>query len=339
MGTATRANTGNAGIYIQTSATDTSGTTATFAHPLYGGTIKPVENRPAMAHTVSDDLIPGYYKTGQWWEGDITFPALQKSLPAYVGSMLGAFGVSGAGDPYTHTLTQDTTPYYVTQFLEAPGSVYRKFAAGKFTELGFSASASDPILKVNAKSIGYTPSDLASGFTISNDETTLAASGPFFTFLGSTLKFDDDATPASTTVTNIRGFNLRFLRGVTLEQTNTLNPGTDNNGMFDIQGELDTIWSSYETFKATFYGTVSGTASSATIVYGAIIFLFQVGPATNANRTLTITCPNLMFMVNDPPASDPAGGPLNLPITFAAAKPSSGNIATVAQLGSISSYV
>lgn len=91
-------------------------------------------------------------------------------------------------------------------------------------------------------------------------------------------------------------------------------------------------------FKSTFYGSTSGTATSATIVYGSLDFTFQVGPATNANRTLQVAIPNIALRVPDPPDVDPSGGPVMLDVVGVCDKPSSGEMITVTLKSSPATY-
>lgn len=329
MTIATRASEGQIAFAVQT-AEGTPTATPKYSHPIVSGFPKPVEDIQEWEHTVTDDLIPGLYKTQQWWTMDTTFVSLPKSIATWARAALGAAADSGASD-YTHTITQSATPPFITVYATVPGTKYRKFYDGTISEFSLIFEAGKPLM-VNVKAAGYVPADLASVYTTATNVETIGNSGPWHTFIGSTLLRDLDATPGATGVADIVSGVITFTRELELIQTTALNPSISSYGRFRVSGSLDTIWNTtdvYKAFKATYYGSTTGTASSATVVMGALDFLFPTGPATDSTKTLQVQVPNVSLRCPDPPDADPSGGPLHVNLTLLSAKPSSGSIATI----------
>lgn len=336
MTTATRASEGEIAFGVQ-AGEGTALSTPKFSHPIISGFPRPVEDIQEFEHTVTDDLIPGLYKTQQWWEMDSTFYSLPSAAATWLYAILGANADTGAGDPYTHTITQDSTPPFLTVYATVPGTKYRKFYDGTVNELSLVFEAGKPLI-INVKMSGYFPADLSGAYTTATNVVTIGNSGPWHTFIGSTLLLDYDATPAASAGPAITGGTITFSREASLIQTTAFNPSVTSYGRFRVSGSINTVWDStaaYKAFKATYYGSTTGTTSSQSVVMGALDLTFPSGPATNAGRTLQVQVQNASIRVPDPPDADPSGGPLTMTHTLLTAKPASGSIATVVAKNSI----
>lgn len=340
MTTASRANEGEIGIALQ-SAEGTLAANPTFAQPLYSGLPKPAETFNEIDVTdTSGLLVPGHFKTEQHWEMDLNIPVLPIGIGAYINAILPALSTSGTANPYTHTFTPTAgtaTPPFVTMFARNPGTAYRKFGDGTVSELTFNFTHGD-MLKANVKAMGYTPYDLAAAYTAGTTEA-VDSDGSYYTMIGGTFKLDHASTPASTTVATVSSGALSIAREVRLIQTDGFTPEHRDLGRFRVAASLDLLYANYELYKATFFGSTSGTASSQTVVYGSLDFTFAVGPSTSANTTLQVQVPNIALRVTDPPDVDPgAGGPVMLSVAGVTAKPASGEIVTAILKSSASDY-
>ena len=329
MTTATTTESGEVGIALQ-SAEGTLATNPTYAQPLYSGLPRPVESMNEIEVTDNSGLLViGHYKDTQFWEMDLTIPVTPVGHGAYIKSILPTLSTAGTSDPRTHTFTPTggtALPPFVTMFALAPGSQYRKFGDGTVTELVYNFEHGQ-MLKANVKAVGYTPADIASAYTATTTEV-MDSDGPWYTMVGGTFKMDAAATPATTSVATIRSGALSIAREVELIQTDGFNPEHRAIGRFRVALSAELLFENYQLFKNTFYGSTSGTASSPLVVFGAADLLFQVGPTTNANRTLQYALPNIALRVPEPPDSNPSGGPLVITVAGVSEKPSSGEIIT-----------
>lgn len=335
MTTASRQNEGLLGIAQQT-AEGTAKGTATYAHTLYGGLPRPVRADNEMEVASTGQHVPGIFATEQHWEMDATFPGLPISLGQWLLAAFGTLSTSGAGDPYTHTFTPAATPGFITAFGRTPGSLYRKFADGTVNELSFNFEAGQP-LRVNAKAMGYTPTDLAVAWTATTTEA-YDTDGEYLTMIGSTLKMDIGATPASTTVATIQSGTITVTRDLSLIQTDGFEPEHRSLGLFKVGVSVHALWVDATAFKATYYGSTSGTASSPVQPVSSLDLTFAVGPTTNANHSLQLQVPKVKLAVPEPPDVDPAAGPTFVDLAGMVFAETGDTIITAKLKSSVSTY-
>lgn len=335
MTTASRANEGLLGIAIQSAEGSAAGT-ATYNHTLYSGLPRPVRADAEMEVASTSMYVPGMFTSRQHWEANPTFPVLPQSIGTWLRAMFGTVSSTGSGT-VTHTFTPATSPPFVTLWGQNPGTAYRKFADGTVNELAISFEAGQP-LRAQANVQGYTPSDLAAAWSVTTSEA-FDTDGQFFTYIGATMKLDDDATPAATTVGTIRSGVLTISRvPFELIQTDGLEPEHRSLGLFKAAFSLQMLFANYETFKATYFGSVAGTTSSAVLTEGAIDFLFGVAPtAAPTNRSLELVVPTARIAVPDPPDVDTGAGPVMLNVVGTTWKGSS-DLITGTLVNAVTSY-
>lgn len=339
MSTVSRSNEGELGIALQ-SAEGSAAANPQYAGPVYSGIPKPTQDTKEIEVSSTSAQVLGLYKTNVHWEMDSTFPAQPAGLGMWLKALLPSLSTSGTTN-YTHTFTIGTSaPSFVTLFSEVPGGAYRKFADGTVSDLALQFEPGE-MVKVNAKAMGYTPSDLASAYSKSTPNTTvtesMATAGPWFTFVGATVTFDEDSqTPVAHT--EVQSGTLTLSRTVGLEQTNAITPSHRNVSWFRTGCSLDVIWQDYQAFKATYYGAVAGTTPSALVVQGIVDITFAVGPTANANQTLEVQLKNVALLVNDPPDPNPNGDTLKMTLVGTSSAPTSGELVTVTLKNQQASY-
>src|SRR5215471_16057787 len=79
-------------------------TTVEYQVPFESGIITPQETRE-MYPALGAAYQKGQYKTKTWTEGEITFFGFPDSIGRFLTSHYGADAITGAGDPWTHTIT------------------------------------------------------------------------------------------------------------------------------------------------------------------------------------------------------------------------------------------
>ena len=336
MTTATAANGGELGIAVQVSE-GTGIANPKYTHPIYGGLPMPNESIKAMDITATTSVIPGYYKTQTWGEFDTTFPALPLSIGMWLQAFMGVDVVAPVG---THTFTfSDAAQLFYTVFGKRPGTpIYTRLVDTTITDLNFLFTAGE-VLKCNVKGKAYTATEVAAytppSATTSTAAELMSTPGPFYDLNGSTLKLNVDSTPAAATVTNIISGAINLSRAVNLIQTNAQSPGTRVIGQFGGGLTLKVVWTDYQAYLATYYGSktaANATAQSPVMVKGSFSGLFQVAPTVSATQTLTLNLPSVFIRVPAPPDVDVTAGPLEMDLAGVFEAPSSGAVASAVLL-------
>lgn len=326
------------------SAEGTAATTADYQVPVYSGLIQETETR--NRHEATDTLAyrRGGYKSEAHVEGTITFPSLPRSGARLTNGFLGVDTVTGAGDPYTHTLTPGT-PQWFTFWVARPESdgtfTWFKYEDCTIKAIEWQGTAGNPV-QMAVEVVGKKGTGALSGGapTITVTEVLdTAGTDPWHTMIGSTLSLDLDATPATTQVRNITALTVRIARpNLSLIQTDELAPRYRSLGLYEVGFSCDALLTdAYTALLAAKYGskTASDAAQSGTIVRGAAKFLLANGPAANANRTLELRLPS-QEMDFEAPDPDVSGAEVRGNITGMVHAPASGETFTAVFLNSVS---
>lgn len=309
------------------SAEGTGATNPEYAMPVFEGLPRPVQSIEQVAVT-DVDLMPQYMKVDEHFEANLVVPGLPQGLGRIIKFMFPTDTKTGAGDPYTHTFTIAGTEEWATLFSRRPGGaspLYEKFVDGRITELSFSFAKDTP-LRVGANFVGKTPSVLASAYTSTTTEKFNSA-GEYLRSAGGTLKFDEDSSTENTH-TNILSGTLRIARPVEFEPiASSINPSHAYAGLYTFGVALELMWENYEAYRATYFGGVSGTDVSETIVWGSLDFTFAM--YSNTNHSLQIEMDKVAFIVPEAPAPDAGGGPFHMSVDGFAIDPVSTEPCTI----------
>lgn len=306
---------------------------AEFQIPIYSGIINPVEARGEHEATDTLDYRRGDYKQSAAVEGSVVVPSLPSSIGRLVQAHLGTDTISGAADPYLHTITKAATPPWVTAWVARPtvagGYEWDRFEDCFIKALEFQI-ANGMVVKAQAEFLGKKAKTNVSAPTITTTEV-LDSTGPWHHMAGATLDLDLDATPGASQVRNIQSGTIRFgYEQATLLQTDELTPRYRDLGLWSLGCSLDTVHENYEAYRATYFGSKSAADAyaSQTVVRGALDFTFPVGAVANADRTLQIQLPSLQFSLT-PAAVDVSGASVKAQLTAKLQHPGSGEPATV----------
>jgi hypothetical protein len=316
------------GVARQT-AEGTPATQPRFQVPAWGGDVAPDQDVNDFETSSTNFMREGQYKSRVGWNT----PGLQ--LGGFVDSagllyalLLGAESFSTP----THTLTAlSPNPHWASLFKQFPaptgGAVTNeRFEDGRIEAIQLDWAAGQPI-KLTVEASGKTStmdSPVTWTPTTTNAYTT---AGPWLGSVGPTLKIDLAATPATTTVTNLVSGSIRIQRPATWDQTTLITPTYVSqslmDGTFSATAEFDTLTS----YRATFFGSTSGTTLSPLLVNGSGDWLFNENPTASAN-SLQIKWPATQYRIS-PPVLDPSGGPLHVNLEGRMVLPSSGEPVTV----------
>jgi hypothetical protein len=311
--------------------------------PVYEADIGPTEERQELALIEGQAFLPGKYKSKAWFEGDVTWAAHPDSNSRLFAAHFGTSSdtMTGAGDPRTHTFARKDTPLPHTMWVGRPVAggtfEYDKGIDCVATQLVFQYTASE-LFKISTHIIGASTLGVA---TAPTPATTLfiPTSGNFgHTWARAVLKLDLAATPATTTITNLKSFTITSsYDSATFEATQNLNPEFYNQGLWSLSFEAEFIFANWQAYNNTFYGSASPSANapqSSTAPSGALIFQIDQEPTAIATRALTITIPYIQYELGRPtPNADGSG--ITATMSGTLSQPPSGEPITVVQLTSI----
>ena len=309
------------GIHKQTNEA-TVGTVADYALPVYSADIAPKYDLKRIEVTDASSIEGDPYKAPTYWEGSVEVPALALSLGAILQAIWPTDTKTGAG-PYTHTFsgyggTQSFISLY-DDFTNATKPM--TYGKGVASEITFSATADGGPLRVGLKALGELPSQAT--YTVT---TTDALSAGYFgmQLSGATIEIDNDTPDVNpaTPVTNVKDVSITVSRGVAIEPTaDGITVANLSQSKLTRAGSMTFLYSSWQEFLGTYFGTVAGTAVSATILYGALDLTFK--HSVNATWTFELYCPKVAFRVPSR-TPDAGGGPLTLPVELLFAQPAAG---------------
>lgn len=324
MGIVTPANNWLAGISKQTNEA-TVPAVAAYSLPVGTGTsISVVEELRRIAVTDAASIVGDPYKGPQSWAATLSHPAYAASIGRELQAMWPTDTLTGAG-PYTHTFSGlGGTQPWIALYSEWPGAAAYEMTFGKGVGTHFSITATQE------------GGPAVVGFNAVGQEATVAAwtvttadglaNGYFgLQLTGASILLDVDTPNA------VPGSNPEKVRNVTLAVDRPVNPEptadsfvvtTLGQQALTPSGSMELLWSSWDAYRATYFGSVSGTAASPTLVAGALKLTFE--HTLTSAWELSFYVPKVSFRVGDV-NPDPSGSPIVLPVTLEIAKPTTGD--------------
>jgi hypothetical protein len=326
----TNANAYQFAIGKQTNGTTPLGTAA-YALPVFDADLHPVSDLAEIVVTDASSIQGDPYKKPTSWEADVTVPMLAASMGQFLVSMWGTdtIGTAVAGTAYTHTYTGlgGTQPFigcfddFTNSNSSTAGTAKMSYANGVATELTFSADQEGGPAKLQWKAVGSTPSVA----TYSVTTTDAVGNGYFGMQLSSAAIEIDNDTPnvnPSSAVTNVESFSITVARNVEPAPTaDSITVGNLAQGKLTLAGTMSFYFSTWQEWKASYFGSVTGSSASSTITYGALDLNFK--HSSQSTWGLELYAPKVAFYIpNRQP--DASGGALKLPVTLGFATPASG---------------
>jgi hypothetical protein len=305
----------------------TTSATATYSVPVYSANVTPTYDERRVEVTDASSLQSDVYKGLTYWTAEAEFPAYSRSLGTFLQSLWPTDTKTGAG-PFTHTFSGlGGTQSWMALYTEWPGAAAfeQTFGKGQATGIGFTADQEGGPLRIRYTAMGETPSVTAYSVTTADDQTQ-----GYFTLQSATatIKTDLDTPNVTPTVsaTNVQAVTINVDRPAvpvyTADGISVTNIGV---GKVVPTGTATFIYpdgAGWESYRATYYGSVAGTAVSPTVVQGALKLNFT--HTTDATATFSLYCPAVQFKATAPTPA-PAGDPLVFEVALNIMKPSSGD--------------
>lgn len=287
------------------SAEGTPATAVDYQIPVYSAGFKELQGR--TPYEVADG---GAYRSGQFIDsasmnGPIEWAAFPDSIGRLLTAHMGSDTITGAGDPYTHTIVSNNIPQWCTGWIGRPltGATTEWTKATDLTVKSVDiVHQVKQMLHVSTELMAKTGMVKATAptITVANSLTSAAEK---FTFVNPTLKLDLNATPATTTITNLQSFTIHMgYESADHLWTTQITPSFRDLKLWTLSFSASFIMQDWNALYTTFYGALAPSANtplSNLVVSGALDFTIAVDPV-NANHTLQVTCPNMDFSIDAP---------------------------------------
>jgi hypothetical protein len=310
--------------------------TPLYEYSMRTGSIKPSNTEQQFESTDADDLPLAHYISYASGMGDPTVHSDAEGIGLIWKLLLGSEAVSGASDPWTHTITKTDAKLFATMYQMRPdvmgGTDLWERAEDAFVKgVELTAQAGQPLAhKLDVISKNYRFPVAAP--TPTNDKRLNLSTTQVLTTIGSTLKLDLDATPSVTQVRNLKTvvINAAFPDAQWIQTDEVFGRYLDL-GKFQVGVTATAVFENFNSYNSTFFGDASPTTDTVLqqgVTSGSGRFVFSILPAVSATRQVDIQLPSLRWRVT-PPEPDPGGGHVELNLTAELQKPASGEPLTV----------
>lgn len=280
--------------FAKQTAKGAAATAPTYVVGLTGGTVYSADvTENDLNTTWTDRLLPGHERTEvlPGSEADIV------CTPATIGLLLtlalGADAVTGAGDPYTHTITPSTALPWHTVF-GSYGADKSAIADAKIDSLELTWEKTGA-LKAKVKSLGCT-------FTFASTWT----GGTAENVIGNTFRGQGGVFTVAGTTARVVSGSIKIDNGCqAIVAAYSVTPDTIAEAMVKCDVSLTIVPDDLLLFRTVVTGSSSGTTAQAVPQYGAIDLKFI--NTASPTHDLEFTAANTRFMTKMPDV-DPAGG-------------------------------
>lgn len=281
--------------------------------------------RDLSAHVKTEIHEAGNFKT-LWYASE------GAALLAY---SLGADSVSGASDPYTHTITlADNIPYVSCEQGIAENSAVLRGVGCKMADLTMDVAVNEPCY-LTATVLGVTEDDSQPAATVSFTDST--ANGPFMFNQGTvTFTGPTDATTLQAQMVKCQVKLTQTARQIPV--VGYITPQAVLEQARTVEGTVDFVWTGASLYELAFNGTNTATAPSATVGSGSLAFTLTTG--ASPTRSVAVTMANIDFLSVSAPRINADASEAIVTATFRAKRVSSTMpISIVALNGDSAAYV
>lgn len=273
-----------------------------------------VQSKGDFEETTGGRMLSDSYVSDVRVEGEPNLHVMPVSIVPLLYGALGAKAVSGASDPYTHTLTASTALPYLTFWQMLGSAKFEKFTDCVIAGLKLRGEAGRP-LTVQPRILGIAPSYLAAAETTA----TVERSGRFLHYDGSgALKIE------GTAVASIRSFEVDIDNGAEIIPGDSVTPHDIVPGRLAVTVTATMLVTDFDLWERLMYAssTPSGGATPTTTpleLAGSPAGLHFTW-TRSASRILTCAVPRVQVdPFDDQPNTD--GAPLARTVTFRAYAP------------------
>lgn len=303
----------------QTTGKGVAAATKKYGFGLRGGSPLTVSTPQAYEElTIASRIPPSAYRSEAGPHGfDITTRAWPRTIGMLLKLALGAGSdtVTGAADPWTHTIIPQNAMDYFTGFVQYD-TEYHSIRDMKVDTLSMSWDAANP-LEVGLTAWGTLWTGYTTSFSPTNDDSGEQSFFPG----GGTFQLE---TFASTPITaDISGGTIVINNHLDpIRLSKSIEPDDMWPGWQEITVTLRVIPTDSTLWRKAVTNNATGTAISQSPVYGSFHTLFTIQPTPE--RSLDLTAPHISFDPGAFPDADPAGGPAEFEFTGTVVRPAAG---------------
>lgn len=256
--------------------------------------------------TTSDRFPPGVNRTQILPTVSFSTRAVPNSLASFFLAALG----TDAGTLLVHTETPALSLPYFTIFSKYGNSKTTRVSDLKMDSLKLGVKGTEPAT-LDVSMLGTLILPDATAFTAASDDTILQSLGP----VGGT--FTVDYKGASLVAVPISALTLEIKNNLQpLWLSSSIYPADIVEGDQTVEGTMTIETADLTEWQTVLTGTPNGTVASAAPIYGS--FSFTLTHPVNGN--IVMTAPRVEYIC-DFPASDPKGGPAEIPVTWRCVRP------------------
>lgn len=305
---------------------------------LMGGGLGPLRDNADVEETSSSRLRNTGYTQNVRVEGSPQFAVRPNSIVPLLWAAMGAKAVTGASDPYTHTLTLAATQPYATLW-RTLGPLYERFVDCKVGRLLFESEAGG-VLAVTADWLGLSPAFQTTAQTTATPETTN-------TFIHADLagQFLVETVAAS----RIRRVAISIGTGAQIAYGDKVTGDAVEEGMQEITIQTEQVIADFAQWNRYHYGTASPSNNAAPTQdvielagTGIDVKWSKRNPTTGAvatpERSLQFTATRLQIANIEGQDPNTGGDPLARTVTYKVYQPASGSGLTAVVKNNTASY-
>lgn len=304
---------------------------------LMGGGLAPMRDIADVEETGSGRLRSTAYVQNVRAEGSPQFAVRPNMIVPLLWAAMGAKAVTGAGDPYSHTLTLAATQPYCT-FWRTLGTLFERFVDVKIASLSFSSEAGG-VLAVTSELLGLAPAFQTAANTTATPETTN-------TFVHSDLA--GQLLVETVAASRIRRVAITIGTGATIAYGDKVYGDAVEEGMHDITIETEQTISDFALWNRYHYGTTTPSNNAAPtqdpveLAGTGIDFKWTKrtsgGTAATPERSLQFTATRLQIAAIEGQDPNVNGDPLTRTVRYKVYAPASGSGLTAVVKNSTASY-
>jgi len=267
--------------------------------------------------------------------GTPSFVVRPASIPLLLYGVMGAKAVTGAGDPFTHTITLAQTQPWLTVWRMLSSGLFERFTDCKIASLTL-RSAAGGLLVAETSIVGLSPASKTTAEATAVVETTNA----FLHSDGQGALLYEGAAIAS-----IEGFTLAINANVSLQQGDAVTGNDLSEGMQDITLETIQTITNFAIYNRFVYGAASpadlATPSRDPLELAgspAGIDFKWTRPGT-PERSIEILAPRVQVTAVTGIEANTNGDPIKSTTTHKVYQPGSGSGLTAKIKNAVTSYV
>ena len=303
--------------------------TATYSFPVFSTRPTGPVWEPRRVEVTNSSSIEGDPTKGPVsWEANSVVLGSDSMLGALLVGMWPTDTPSGTAPSRLHTFTGlgSTPPWIALYSMYVNANYEQTFGKGLLTSLTFTAGPDQDPLQVGFTAIGQETTGATTSAFPATTVTDLVDG--FFTLHSATASIQADldtpnVNPAGN-ITNVRDVSINVTRAGTPEATATgVNVTNLGLGKVTRGGTMNLLFDTFDAYRGSYFGTVAGTALSATILYGALELNFV--HTVSATSLFSLYIPKVGFRAPTPPSVNPSGDAMIQPVELLIAQPSSGD--------------